>query len=99
MIGAAQRSDIFVDYADTPPQIERGIDCVMNYTHAYALFAAKCPTNPLIPHNEGGFRPVPVSAPGGCVLNPKYPAAVGPRAQMGPEADEARTRQLRGWRG
>ncbi|MBI4611102.1 MAG: hydantoinase B/oxoprolinase family protein [Candidatus Rokubacteria bacterium] len=76
-------SDIHIDYAGTSRQIERGINCVMNYTYAYSLFAVKCLTNPLIPNNEGGFRPVRVTAPEGCILNPTYPAAVGSRAQMG----------------
>lgn len=78
-----QGSEIFVDYTGTSPQIERGINCVMNYTYAYSLFAVKCLTNPLIPNNEGGFRPVHIAAPEGCILNPTYPAAVGSRAQMG----------------
>lgn len=78
-----QGSDIRVDYAGTSAQIERGINCVMNYTYAYSLFAIKCLTDPLIPNNEGGFRPVTVIAPEGSILNPRYPAAVGSRAQMG----------------
>jgi N-methylhydantoinase B len=76
-------SDIHVDYDGTSPQVDRGINCVMNYTYAYSLFAVKCLTNPLIPNNEGGFRPVTVTAPEGSILNPRYPAAVGSRAQMG----------------
>jgi N-methylhydantoinase B len=78
-----QGSEMFVDYAGTSSQIERGINCVMNYTYAYSLFAVKCLTNLLIPNNEGGFRPVHITAQEGCILNPKYPAAVGSRAQMG----------------
>ena len=50
-----QGSDIHVDYAGTSPQSDRGINCVLNYTYAYSLFAIKCLTNPLIPNNEGGF--------------------------------------------
>ncbi len=76
-------TDIHVDYAGTSPQIDRGINCVHNYTYAYSLFAIKCLTNPHIPNNEGGFRPVRVTAPEGSILNPRYPAAVGSRAQLG----------------
>src|SRR5262249_30999961 len=46
-----QDSEIHVDYAGTSPQIERGINCVMNYTYAHSLFAIKCLTNPFIPNN------------------------------------------------
>jgi len=76
-------TDIVVDYAGTSPQVDRGINCVLNYTYAYSLFAIKCLTNPLIPNNEGGFQPVRVTAPPGSILNPAYPAAVGSRAQLG----------------
>jgi N-methylhydantoinase B len=76
-------SDLAVDYAGTSPQVDRGINCVLNYTYAYSVFAVKCLTNPLIPNNEGGFRPITVTAPEGSILNPTYPAAVGSRAQLG----------------
>jgi N-methylhydantoinase B len=75
--------DIEVDYAGTSSQIDRGINCVMNYTFAYSLYAVKCVTNPLIPNNEGSFRPVRVTAPEGSILNARYPAPVGSRAQIG----------------
>jgi N-methylhydantoinase B/oxoprolinase/acetone carboxylase alpha subunit len=48
-----ESSEIFVDYAGTSPRIERGINCVMNSTYAYSLFAVKCLTNPLIPKTRG----------------------------------------------
>ena len=35
----------------------RGINVVLNYTHAYASFAIKAAICPDVPHNEGSFRP------------------------------------------
>ena len=35
------------------PQIDRGINCVMNYTHAYSVYPVKCALDPFTPRNEG----------------------------------------------
>jgi N-methylhydantoinase B len=56
---------------------------VLNYTHAYASFAIKAAVSPEIPHNEGAFRPVHVTAPPGCILNCLEPAAVASRHAIG----------------
>jgi N-methylhydantoinase B len=56
---------------------------VMNYTHAYTSFAVKCAISPEVPHNEGSFRPVHVTAPPGCILNALHPAPVAARHLIG----------------
>jgi N-methylhydantoinase B len=43
----------------------------------------RCALLPGLPNNEGMYRPVTVEAPEGCLLNPKFPAAVVSRAQTG----------------
>ncbi len=75
--------DIDIDFAGSSPQSQRGINVVMNYTHGYASFAMKAAITPEVPHNEGSFRPVHVSAPRGCILNCVEPAAVGSRHIVG----------------
>ncbi len=75
--------DMFIDFDGSSPQSPRGINVVFNYTHAYASFAAKAAIYPDVPHNEGGFRPVHVSAPPGCVLNALDPAPVASRHAIG----------------
>jgi N-methylhydantoinase B len=75
--------DLFIDFAGSSPQSSRGINVVMNYTHAYASFAIKAAVSPEIPHNEGAFRPVHVTAPPGCILNCIEPAAVASRHLIG----------------
>jgi N-methylhydantoinase B len=75
--------DIFIDFAGSSPQSRRGINVVMNYTHAYASFAIKAAVSPEVPHNEGAFRPVHVSAPRGSILNCEEPAAVASRHLIG----------------
>lgn len=75
--------DIYIDFAGSSPQSTRGINVVFNYTHGYASFAMKAAISPEVPHNEGAFRPVHVSAPEGTILNCKRPAAVASRHLLG----------------
>jgi len=75
--------DLFIDFAGSSPQSSRGINVVLNYTHAYASFAIKAAISPEVPHNEGAFRPVHVTAPPGCILNCLEPAAVASRHLIG----------------
>ncbi len=75
--------DLFIDFAGSSPQSSRGINVVLNYTHAYASFAIKAAVSPEVPHNEGAFRPVHVTAPPGCILNCVEPAAVASRHLVG----------------
>jgi N-methylhydantoinase B len=75
--------DIFIDFTGSSPQSTRGINVVFNYTHAYASFAIKAAICPDVPHNEGSFRPVHVSAPPGSILNALDPAPVASRQVIG----------------
>ena len=75
--------DIHIDFAGSSPQSQRGINVVFNYTHAYASFAMKAAVSPDVPHNEGAFRPVHVSAPPGSIFNCRPPAAVASRHILG----------------
>ena len=61
--------EILIDFSGSSPQSPRGINVVLNYTHAYASFAVKAAIYPDVPHNEGSFRPVRVTAPPGSILN------------------------------
>jgi N-methylhydantoinase B len=75
--------EIDIDFAGSSPQSGRGINVVLNYTHGYASFAIKAAIAPDVPHNEGAFRPVHVSAPRGSILNCVDPAAVAARHLVG----------------
>src|SRR5260370_28880688 len=80
---AVKDEDLYIDFAGSSPQSSRGINVVLNYTHAYASFAIKAAVSPEVPHNEGAFRPVHVSAPPGSILNCLEPAAVASRHLIG----------------
>ena len=72
-----------IDFAGSSPESAHGINVVLNYTHAYASFAVKAAIYPDVPHNEGSFRPVRVTAPEGSILNARDPAPVASRQAVG----------------
>lgn len=74
---------IVVDYAGSSPQVARGMNVVLNYTAAYTNYALKCAISPEVPHNDGSFRPVTITAPEGSILNPVFPAPVAARHIVG----------------
>ena len=78
-----QGDGMHVDWSGTSPASPRGINVVLNYTHAYVTYALKCALCPEVPNNEGSFRPVTVTAPVGCLLNAQPPAPVAGRHVIG----------------
>ena len=75
--------EVEADYAGTSPSSDRGINVVLNYTHAYTTYALKAALSPEVPNNEGSFRPLRVAAPEGCILNCQRPSAVAARHIIG----------------
>ncbi|HEX9446150.1 MAG TPA: hydantoinase B/oxoprolinase family protein [Candidatus Binatia bacterium] len=75
--------EILIDFAGSSPESAHGINVVLNYTHAYASFAVKAAIYPDVPHNEGSFRPVRVTAPPGSIVNALEPAPVASRQAVG----------------
>jgi len=76
-------AELTVDFAGSSPQNSSPLNSVLSYTRAYSTYALKCVLLPGVPNNEGNFRPITVTAPDGCFLNPSYPAAVEARATVG----------------
>jgi N-methylhydantoinase B len=72
-----------VDFTGSSPQSARGMNVVINYTRAYAQYALKCAISAEVPHNEGSFRPVSITAPEGCILAARFPAPVAARHIVG----------------
>ena len=63
------------DFTGTSPQVRRPVNSPINYTRAYVAVPIKMICDPLLPNNEGTYRPISLSAPEGCLVNPSYPAA------------------------
>ncbi len=76
-------SELSVDFTGTSAQCERGINVPFAYCVAYTTYPLKCAISPLVPNNEGSFRPIHISAPSGCILNCQFPAPVGGRHIIG----------------
>jgi N-methylhydantoinase B/oxoprolinase/acetone carboxylase alpha subunit len=72
-----------LDFAGSSPAAARGINVVMNYTAAYAVFGVNCVLNPDIPCNHGSLAPIKVAAPKGSILNAQHPAPVSARHMVG----------------
>ena len=72
-----------VDYAGSSGQVDRGINVVLNYTHAYSTYTLMAALAPGIPNNEGAFKPIEVRAPLGSILNCARPAPVSARHLIG----------------
>jgi N-methylhydantoinase B len=83
VVVTVEGTEMTIDFAGSSPQSRYGINLVLNYTHAYSTFAAKAALAPDVPHNEGSFRPVHVTAPPGSILNCLEPAPVGTRHLIG----------------
>jgi N-methylhydantoinase B len=66
---------IIVDYTGTSPEVQKPVNCVLNYCRTYTVIGIKLAIAPFLPNNEGSYRPIEIRAPEGSVLNTKYPAA------------------------
>jgi N-methylhydantoinase B len=78
-----KEGELFVDYAGTSPQCDRGINVPLAYCIAYTTYPLKCAISPHVPNNEGSFRPIHIRAPEGSILNCTFPAPVGGRHIIG----------------
>ena len=74
---------ISVDFDGTSGPSRYGINVPLTYTEAYASFGVRCVVGNDVPNNAGSLRAVRVTAPPGCILNARRPAAVSARHALG----------------
>lgn len=67
---------IEVDFAGTAPQVEGNINCPLSVAAAAVYYVFRCLLPAQTPDCAGSFRPVALTAPAGCLLNARRPAAV-----------------------
>jgi N-methylhydantoinase B len=72
-----------VDFIGTSDQIERPINCVLNYTRSYSIVGLKMALCPDLPYNAGIQRAVQVRVPEANLLNARFPIAVAGRTAIG----------------
>lgn len=74
---------LVVDFDGTGPMVPSAINVPLCYTRAMAAYSIKALILPHIPNNAGSVTPVEVSAPAGCILDARAPAATGARFMVG----------------
>jgi N-methylhydantoinase B len=67
---------IGIDFTGTAPQYDGNLNCPLAVTKSACFFVVRCLTEPDLPASGGAFAPVTVTAPGGCLVNARSPAAV-----------------------
>jgi N-methylhydantoinase B len=65
-----------IDFAGTAPQDRGNLNCPLSVTRSACYFVVRCLTEPDLPASGGAFAPVAVTAPEGCLVNARAPAAV-----------------------
>jgi N-methylhydantoinase B len=67
---------IHVDFAGTADQVAGNINCPLSVAAAAVLYVFRCLMPSQTPACAGTFRTIELSAPAGCLLNARRPAAV-----------------------
>ena len=65
-----------VDFTGTSPQQPDNFNAPEPVARAAVLYVFRCMVQGDIPMNAGCLRPIEIITPEGCMLNPRYPAAV-----------------------
>jgi N-methylhydantoinase B len=68
--------EIRIDFTGTDPQDSYNLNCPMSVTRSACYFVVRCLTEPDLPASGGAFAPVTVTAPEGCLVHARAPAAV-----------------------
>jgi len=68
--------ELAVDFAGTDPQDGGNLNCPLSVTKSAVYYVLRVATDPDIPASAGAYRPVRVTAPAGCLVNARRPAAV-----------------------
>ncbi len=74
-IGADRRSAV-IDFAGTSAQLPNNFNAPSAVSMAAVLYVFRTLVDDEIPLNAGCLKPLEVRIPPGCMLNPRYPAAV-----------------------
>jgi N-methylhydantoinase B len=65
-----------LDFSGSAPQHDGNLNCPLAVTLSACYFALRVLTDPDVPPCAGAYRPLTVTAPEGCLLNARPPAAV-----------------------
>ena len=65
-----------IDFAGTAPQHEGNLNCPLSVARSACFYVVRVLVDPDLPASGGAFAPVTVTAPEGCLVNARPPAAV-----------------------
>jgi len=65
-----------VDFTGTGPQVSGNLNAPYAVTKAAVIYAFRALVSRVIPLNDGCLKPIRITIPKGCILNPTPPAAV-----------------------
>jgi N-methylhydantoinase B len=65
-----------VDFAGTAPQVAGNVNCPLSVTRSAVYYVVRTLCAPDLEASGGAFLPVGVTAPEGCLVNARFPAAV-----------------------
>src|SRR5262249_53527640 len=65
-----------IDFDGTAPQHDGNLNCPLSVARSACYFVVRAIVDPDLPASGGAFAPVTVSAPEGCLVNARRPAAV-----------------------
>jgi N-methylhydantoinase B len=68
--------ELRLDFGGTDPAVDGNLNCPLSVTKSAAFFVVRVLTDPDAPPSAGAYRPISLSAPEGCLLNARPPAAV-----------------------
>ncbi len=69
-------AEVEVDFTGTDPQSAGNLNCPLSVTKSAVYYVLRVATDPDIPPSAGAYRPIAVTAPPGCLVNARPPAAV-----------------------
>ncbi len=67
---------VAIDFTGTAPQHEGNLNCPLAVTRSACFYVVRVLVDPDLPASGGAFAPVTVTAPEGCLVNARSPAAV-----------------------
>ena len=73
---AIQGDHVTFDFTGTDATMESSLNAVLSITESACYYVVRCLAAEEIPANAGCFAPVTVTAPAGCLVNARPPAAV-----------------------
>ncbi|MEQ6250298.1 hydantoinase B/oxoprolinase family protein [Sulfitobacter sp. HNIBRBA3233] len=74
---------IAVDLSGSSPAVDRGINCPLNYSAAYASFGIRALLTPEIPNNQASLEAITITADPGLVVSAQRPSPVSARHVIG----------------